>query len=281
MIWGFHLITGLPSEPKWGHLSELHKVIKTCEPTILNSEPTVIPLGPHQEVRFWANLTQDYWIETVSSLLNTSYFPQARVFNPPTGGCVAFLSNHDPNLPVNLTFWNLQYELPPWSISVLPDCRTAVYNSAIVSRWHFTILQLVRISFDRYICVCVCVLTMNLKSGQVTARKTEKKMIPFQGALQNWESYSEGIPSSDSSKTFVKYGLTEHLFLTRDTTDYLWYTTEWVNFYIFITTGFCLISENSKFFLWSRLQWISVYCTGCSLILVKDFCIMDKIHFST
>ncbi|KAK9208773.1 hypothetical protein WN944_001133 [Citrus x changshan-huyou] len=155
---------GLPSEPKWGHLSELHKVIKTCEPTILNSEPTVIPLGPHQE---------------------------ARVFNPPTGGCVAFLSNHDPNLPVNLTFGNLQYELPPWSISVLPDCRTAVYNSAIV-----------------------------------TARKTEKKMIPFQGALQNWESYSEGTPSSDSSKTFVKYGLTEHLFLTRDTTDYLWYTTE-------------------------------------------------------
>lgn len=66
---------------------------------------------------------------------------------------------------------------------------------------------------------------MNLNSGQVTARKTEKKMIPVEGALQNWESYSEGTPSSNSEK-FVKYGLTEHLFLTRDTTDYLWYTTE-------------------------------------------------------
>lgn len=41
---------GLPSEPKWGHLRNLHKAIKQCEPALVSSYPTVTWPGKNQEV---------------------------------------------------------------------------------------------------------------------------------------------------------------------------------------------------------------------------------------
>lgn len=43
---------GLPREPKWGHLRDLHKAIKLCEPALVSVDPTVTSLGSNQEVRF-------------------------------------------------------------------------------------------------------------------------------------------------------------------------------------------------------------------------------------
>jgi len=50
--------------------------------------------------------------------------------NPET--CAAFLANYDPQLQVTVTYDGLSYDLPPLSISILPDCRTEVYNTAKV-----------------------------------------------------------------------------------------------------------------------------------------------------
>ncbi|KAJ0988023.1 hypothetical protein J5N97_006379 [Dioscorea zingiberensis] len=46
--------------------------------------------------------------------------------------CAAFLSNYDSGSYAKVTFNGLHYDLPPWSISILPDCKTTVFNTAKV-----------------------------------------------------------------------------------------------------------------------------------------------------
>lgn len=47
---------GLLSEPKWGHLKDLHAAIILCEPALVASEsPQYIKLGPNQEVCIFCN----------------------------------------------------------------------------------------------------------------------------------------------------------------------------------------------------------------------------------
>lgn len=43
-------IIGFRREPKFGHLKELHKVIKQCEKALVNADPSVTSLGSHEEV---------------------------------------------------------------------------------------------------------------------------------------------------------------------------------------------------------------------------------------
>lgn len=41
---------GLKREAKWGHLKDLHRAIKLCEPVLVNGDPSVISLGNYQKV---------------------------------------------------------------------------------------------------------------------------------------------------------------------------------------------------------------------------------------
>lgn len=59
---------------------------------------------------------------------------QAFVYSSRTGGCAAFLSNYHFNWSARVTFNDMHYVLPPWSISILPDCKHVVYNTATVSQ---------------------------------------------------------------------------------------------------------------------------------------------------
>jgi beta-galactosidase len=154
---------GLLNQPKWGHLRDLHKAIKQCEPALVSSYPTVIWLGKNQE---------------------------AHVFRSKSGACAAFLSNYDPTYSVRVTYQNFPYDLPPWSVSILPDCKTVVYNTAKV----------------------------NYPSSDV-------KFTPVGGRL-NWQSYTEETPTADDSDTLAMDGLWEQINVTRDTSDYLWYLTD-------------------------------------------------------
>ncbi|XP_060180744.1 beta-galactosidase 3-like isoform X1 [Lycium barbarum] len=99
---------GLLNEPKYGHLRDLHKAIKLSEPALVSSYPTVNWLGKNQGV-----------------ILMLMYLDQ----NPGIGA--AFLSNYDTKYSVQVIFQNIQYDLPPWSISILPDCKTVVFLSTI------------------------------------------------------------------------------------------------------------------------------------------------------
>lgn len=154
---------GLIRQPKYGHLKEMHRAIKLCERALVSADPTVTSLGSLQ---------------------------QARVFSSESGDCAAFLSNYDTNSAARVMFNNMHYNLPPWSISILPDCRNVVFNTA-----------------------------------KVGVQSSHMEMLPSNAEMLSWETYSEDLTSLDDSSTFSTIGLMEQINVTRDTSDYLWYIT--------------------------------------------------------
>lgn len=154
---------GLVRQPKFGHLQELHKAIKLCEKPLVAAEPLVTDLGPLQ---------------------------QAHVFYPEKGGCAAFLANYDTKSGARVMFNNRHYSLPPWSISILPDCRNVVFNTA-----------------------------------KVGVQTSHMEMVPSGADIIEWESYNEDILALGDGSTITAIGLLDQLNMTRDSTDYLWYRT--------------------------------------------------------
>ncbi|KAF7141367.1 hypothetical protein RHSIM_Rhsim06G0028100 [Rhododendron simsii] len=154
---------GLIRDPKYGHLKELHRAIKQCELALVSSDPNVTKLGPDL---------------------------QAHVFSG-QGFCSAFLSNSDTKSAAQVTFQNKKYKLPPWSISILPNCGSApVFNTA-----------------------------------KVRSKTSKIQMVPANSPIHSWETYGEDISSLEESSTLTATGLFEQINITRDTSDYLWYMT--------------------------------------------------------
>ncbi|EPS62826.1 beta-galactosidase, partial [Genlisea aurea] len=153
---------GLLREPKWGHLKDLHRAIKLCEQALLYGTHTVTSLGNSRE---------------------------AHVYKTTSGACALFLANYDKNSYATLSFWNSQYNLPPWSISILPDCKNVVYNTAMIGS------------------------------------QTSKMKMSNVGGGFDWKSYYEET-AFHHGNLFTATGLVEQINTTRDNTDYLWYSTE-------------------------------------------------------
>lgn len=42
--------SGLIRQPKWGHLRDVHKAIKLCEPALIATDPSSMSLGQNAEV---------------------------------------------------------------------------------------------------------------------------------------------------------------------------------------------------------------------------------------
>ncbi|XP_031273825.1 beta-galactosidase 3-like [Pistacia vera] len=154
---------GLIREPKYGHLKELHKAVKLCERALLSADPYIVSLGNYE---------------------------QAHVFSSKSGGCAAFLSNFNSESTATVTFNNKHFKLPPWSISILPDCKNAVFNTA-----------------------------------NVRSQASNAQMLPTNVKLVSWETFNEDIFSAEDDSTITVSGLLEQLNITRDTSDYLWYST--------------------------------------------------------
>lgn len=64
--------------------------------------------------------------------LHCFLFMQIDVYEDQLGGCVAFLANVDAKEDKLITFRNITYSVPPWSVSILPDCKNVVFNTARV-----------------------------------------------------------------------------------------------------------------------------------------------------
>ncbi|KVI10712.1 Galactose-binding domain-like protein, partial [Cynara cardunculus var. scolymus] len=116
-------------------------------------------------------------------------YEQAHVFSSKTGGCAAFLANYHINSSATVVFRNNHYHLLPWSISILPDCKNVAFNTAQVGR---------------------------------TSRV---HMSPTNVNRLSWQAFSEDISSADSDSKMTVSGLLDQLSVTRDTSDYLWYST--------------------------------------------------------
>eukprot|EP00268_Persea_americana_P036741 TRINITY_DN3626_c0_g1_i1.p1 TRINITY_DN3626_c0_g1~~TRINITY_DN3626_c0_g1_i1.p1 ORF type:complete len:855 (+),score=133.65 TRINITY_DN3626_c0_g1_i1:195-2759(+) len=164
---------GLARLPKWGHLKELHKAIKLCEHALLYNEPTVLTFGPLQE---------------------------AHIYTDSSGVCAAFISNVDEENDKMLTFRNVSYHLPAWSVSILPDCKNVAFNTAKV-RHRTNIVE------------------MAPEKLKASAISPEKGL----GNLQ-WDVFTEKAGIWGDAD-FSKNGFVDHLNTTKDSTDYLWYTT--------------------------------------------------------
>ncbi|XP_042490241.1 beta-galactosidase 9-like [Macadamia integrifolia] len=116
---------GLLRQPKWGHLKDLHAAIKLCEPALVavDDSPQYIRLGPNQEAYIYSQRV---------------HFEDLNISRPGNGiVCSAFLANIDVHSTATVTFLGCKYTLPPWSVSILPDCRNTAFNTAKVSHSHF------------------------------------------------------------------------------------------------------------------------------------------------
>ncbi|XP_056693323.1 beta-galactosidase 3 isoform X2 [Spinacia oleracea] len=153
---------GLIRQPKYGHLKDLHRALKLSERAILSSEPKVTSLGTYH---------------------------QAFVFSG-QGTCAAFLSNFHFTSSARVKFNNEHYDLPAWSISILPDCKHVVYNTA-----------------------------------RVGVQTSHTQMLPANSQLSSWEIYDEDLSSLEERPTMTAVGLLEQINVTRDSSDYLWYMT--------------------------------------------------------
>ncbi|KAK9286398.1 hypothetical protein L1049_014794 [Liquidambar formosana] len=101
---------GLQREPKWGHLRDLHSALRLCKKALLWGTPGVQRISADLEVRFYKK--------------------------PGTHICAAFLTNNNTRLPATVNFRGKEHYLPPQSISILPDCKTVVYNTQTIVAQH-------------------------------------------------------------------------------------------------------------------------------------------------
>lgn len=161
---------GIVRQPKWGHLKDVHKAIKLCEAAMVATDPTYSSLGQNLE---------------------------ATVYKTGSALCAAFLANVGTQSDATVKFNGNSYELPAWSVSILPDCKNVVLNTAkINSAW----------MLPKFI------------------PQSLKYNTDASGGLQSsWSWFGEpvGISKSDA---FVKPGLLEQVNTTADKSDYLWYS---------------------------------------------------------
>ncbi|KAK6141946.1 hypothetical protein DH2020_024319 [Rehmannia glutinosa] len=161
---------GLVRQPKWGHLKDVHKAVKLCEESMVATDPKTSSLGSNLE---------------------------ATVYKTESGQCAAFLANTGTQSDATVNFNGNSYHLPAWSVSILPDCKSVVLNTAKINSVS-TIANFVR---------------------QPSKDDTTATDASFSG--WSWINEPVGI-SSDSA--FAKQGLLEQINTTADQSDYLWYS---------------------------------------------------------
>ncbi|KAM7263776.1 hypothetical protein ACFE04_001459 [Oxalis oulophora] len=164
---------GFIRQPKWGHLRDLHKAIKLCEEYLISSDPSYQQLGINLE---------------------------AHVYYKSSNDCAAFLANFDSKSDANVTFNGNVYFLPAWSVSILPDCKNVIFNTAMV------------------------VSQRHIDDGS-SDRKTRTTIVnQLSSATSSWSWYEENV-GAWSNSSFKASSLLEQINTTKDTSDYLWYTT--------------------------------------------------------
>ncbi|KAF5941912.1 hypothetical protein HYC85_019554 [Camellia sinensis] len=186
---------GLLRQPKWGHLKDLHDAIKLCEPALVAVDsPQYMKLGPKQEAHLYGtNVHSEGQTLTLSGNKST---------------CSAFLANIDDHNAAAVTFFGQVYTLPPWSVSILPDCRNTVFNTAKVGAQ--TSIKTTEFS--------------SLLSTNVSVLRQLPSQVEVTYISKTWLTVKEPI-GAWGEDNFTVQGILEHLNVTKDRSDYLWYMT--------------------------------------------------------
>ncbi|XP_021902005.1 beta-galactosidase 7 isoform X2 [Carica papaya] len=93
------------NQPKWGHLKQLHSVLKSMEKTLTYGNISTLDFG--------------------SSVAATIYATDE------ASSC--FLGNANETSDATINFQDADYVIPAWSVSILPDCKTVAFNTAKVN----------------------------------------------------------------------------------------------------------------------------------------------------
>ncbi|XP_027927811.1 beta-galactosidase 15-like [Vigna unguiculata] len=156
------------AQPKWGHLKELHRVLKSMENSLTN----------------YRNISE---VDLDQSVKATVY-----VAND-SSSC--FLTNTNTTTDATVTFRGKKYNVPAWSVSLLPDCQTEEYNTAKVN-----------------VQTSIMVKVKNIAEDEPTTL--------------NWVWRAENVDDALSGKgNFSANGLIDQKTVASDTSDYLWYMT--------------------------------------------------------
>ncbi len=96
---------GLPNNPKYAHLQNMHKAIHQFDALIVGQDiPAPVELARDVEAHVYGDIKSDK--------------------------CVAFVSNINDKTNATVNFNGGVYTVPAWSVSVLKGCKTVIYNSA-------------------------------------------------------------------------------------------------------------------------------------------------------
>ncbi|GMP77971.1 hypothetical protein CsSME_00034069 [Camellia sinensis var. sinensis] len=186
---------GLLRQPKWGHLKDLHDAIKLCEPALVAVDsPQYMKLGPKQEAHLYGT--------------NVHSEGQTLTLSGNKSSCSAFLANIDDHNAAAVTFFGQVYTLPPWSVSILPDCRNTVFNTAKVGAQ--TSIKTTEFS--------------SLLSTNVSVLRQLPSQVEVTYISKTWLTVKEPI-GAWGEDNFTVQGILEHLNVTKDRSDYLWYMT--------------------------------------------------------
>ncbi|KAI3454272.1 hypothetical protein Pfo_010935 [Paulownia fortunei] len=134
------------------------------------------------------------------SFLSLGPSQEADVYEDSSGACAAFISNMDDKNDKTVVFRNTSYYLPAWSVSILLDCKNVVFNTAKVGSQ-------------------TSMVEMIPTDLQPSATSPNKDLRGLQ-----WDVFKEKAGIWGAAD-FTKNGLVDHINTTKDTTDYLWYTT--------------------------------------------------------
>ncbi|CAI9104745.1 OLC1v1003486C1 [Oldenlandia corymbosa var. corymbosa] len=156
---------GLRREPKFGHLRDLHRALRLSKKALLWGTPST------------QKIDGDTQIITFEKPGDASV-------------CAAFLINNRTADATTLNFRGTDYYLPEKSISILPDCKTVVFNTMTVVSQH------------------------NARNFHEAAT----------AAALDWEFIPENLPKPDQLPLKSKAPM-ELYTLTKDTSDYAWYST--------------------------------------------------------
>ncbi|RCV18459.1 hypothetical protein SETIT_3G302400v2 [Setaria italica] len=184
---------GILRQPKWGHLKDLHAAIKLCEPalTAVDGSPQYVKLGPMQEAHVYSSAK----VHTNGSISGNGQI------------CSAFLANIDEHKYVSVWIFGKSYSLPPWSVSILPDCENVAFNTARVGTQ-------------------TSIFTVESGSPSYSSRH-KRRSLPLIGGpylSSTWWTSKEPIGKWGEG-SFAAQGILEHLNVTKDISDYLSYTT--------------------------------------------------------
>ncbi|GER57705.1 beta-galactosidase [Striga asiatica] len=132
------------------------------------------------------------------ALKSSIVLERATVYKTDSGKCAAFLANWGTGSDATVNFNGNSYNLPAWSVSILPDCKNVVLNTAKIN-------------------------SVSTAANFVRQPLKDKTAATDDGSFSGWSWINEPVGIS-SYKAFSRAGLLEQINTTADQSDYLWYS---------------------------------------------------------